>query len=510
MWRGWGSPSSRRGVGSPTSRRRAFGVALLLPLCCLFASGSGSAAELSPEQRARDALEAGRLWPAERAAREAVAARPDSAEAQQLLGRVLARRLHWQEALAALEQAHRLDPALPGLDRELGRAHFALDDYARAARWLRRAAQRDPDDDALALELGLCELALGEYEAAARAFEQVARNPQLAQVALYNLGVARASAGNREQARDAFERAVILDPPSPIASRAWSQVEALERARDERPWSLALGAGLVFDANVTRQEIDVQTDQPDGAGHFELSATYQLPTGDLPDLELGYDLDQTLYFQAHELDLQSHGFSAELSEALGPVDASLSYLFSLNRLDGSRFLDYHDLRTTAGFSPTESWYASLSPALQLKRFDDQPRRDAQQVSLGTLQLFALGGWHRYALLGVEGTLSDADGNEFDLREIATQAALHVSAPLGERQIPIDLRYRYRFRDYTHVTPSIGREREDRSHSLRLRAELALKRRISLRLEYEFERSLSNLSSADYHDNVLSATLRFGM
>lgn len=500
-------------MAASTSRRRAFGACLVAGLVLALAAAAG-ADESTPEARAREALAAGRLWPAEQAAREAVAARPDSAAAHALLGRVLARRLHWEEALAAFEQAQRLDPQLPGLDRELGRAHFALEDPEAAAPWLRRASARAPDDDALRLELGLCELALGEYEAAARAFERVARNPELAQVALYNLGVARSRAGRREQARDAFERAVILDPPSPIASRAWSQVEALERSPEERDWSLGLGAGLLFDANVVQQEIDVQTDQPDGAGLFELAATYQLPTralaAGLPDVELGYNFDQTLYFEATELDLQSHGFSAEISEPLGPVDASLSYLLSLSRLDGERFLDYHDLRSTAGFSPSESWYASVSPALQWKRFDDQPRRDAKQVSLGTLQLFALGGWHRYALIGVEGTLSDADGREYDLREIATQVALHGSAALGERQIPIDLRYRYRYRDYTHVTPSIGEQRADHSHALLVRAELALARRLSLRFEYAFERSLSNLPSADYVDNVLSATLRFGM
>jgi tetratricopeptide (TPR) repeat protein len=423
---------------------------------------------------------------------------------------VLARRLHWQEALSAFESARALDPELPGLEREIGRAYFALEDYDRAGPFLRRVAERAPDDDALALELGLCELALGEHEAAAAAFERAARNPDLAQVALYNLGVARARSGSREQARDAFERAVILDPPSPIARRAWSQVEALDRMEDERPWSLALGAGLAFDANVTRQEIDVETDEPDGAGRFELAGTYQLPTGDLPDVELGYDFDQVLYFDASDLDLQSHGLSAEVSERLGRFDTSLSYLFSLNLLGRERFLDFHDLRTTAGFAPNEHWYGTLSPAIQLKRFDDDSRRDADQVSLGTLQLFALGGWHRYLLLGVEGTLSDADGREFDLREVAAQTAVHVTLPMGEGQIPVDLRYRFRYRDYTNETPSIGTQRLDRSHSLRLRSEIPLAQRLSLRLDYEFESQDSNLGSADYTDNVLSAILRFQM
>lgn len=496
-------------MGKPTSRRRTRLWLLCAFVACCTPVASG-AQEGSPEARARAALAAGRLWPAERAAREAVAADPSSGSAQQLLGRVLSRRLHWQEAIDAFERAERIDPTLPGLDRELGRASFAVEDYATAAVYLRRAVARAPADDALALELGLCELALEEFDAAAAALEQPSRNPELAQVALYYLGIARAAEGDREQARDAFERAVILDPPSPIASRAWSQVEALDRSEDERPWSLAAGVGMAYDSNVVRQEIDVQSDQPDGSGLFELAGTYQLPTGDLPDVELGYDLDQILYFEAHELDLQSHGFSVDVSERVGPLDAAFSYLFSLNLLDRSHYLDFHDIRTTAGFAPHPSWYGSLSPAIQLKRFEDDTRRDADQLSLGTLQLFALGGWHRYWLVGLEGVLSDARGSEYDLREIGAQTGFHWPLTVGEGQLPVDLRYRYRYRDYSHDTPSIGEERADSIHSLRLRSDVALARRVSLRLEYEFEASDSNLPSADYTDNVLSATLRFAM
>jgi hypothetical protein len=235
-----------------------------------------------------------------------------------------------------------------------------------------------------------------------------------------------------------------------------------------------------------------------------------LPTGDLPDVELGYDLDQILYFEAHEFDLQSHGFSVDVSERVGPLDAGFSYLYSLNLLDRSRYLDFHDIRTTAGFSPHPSWYGSLSPAIQLKRFEDDTRRDADQLSLGTLQLFALGGWHRYWLVGLDGVLSDARGNEYDLREIGVQTGFHWPVTVGERQLPLDLRYRYRYRDYSHDTPSIGKERADSIHSLRLRSDVAFARRVSLRLEYEFETSDSNLPSADYTDNVVSATLRFSM
>lgn len=496
-------------MGGPTPRRLAVVVCLAVSIG-VQALPASIAAQDSAADRARAALRKGRLWPAEQAAREAVADDPASAAAHQLLGRVLARRLHWHEAIAAFEVARGLDPELAELDRDLGRAHFALDDFEAAVGPLGRAAARSPADGVLALELGLCELARGEDAAAAAAFERASHDPVVAQVALYHLGIARERAGIREQARDAFERAVLLDPPSPIASRAWTHVQALDRSEGDRPWSLAAGAGLAYDHNVIRQEIDVQTDDPDGAGLFELEATYLLPNRRGPAIELGYDFHQTLYFDVTELDLQSHGLSAEASQRIGPADASLSYLFSLNTLDGDRFVDFHEVRPTAGFAPTESWYASVSPAFQVTRFDDESRRDAERYSLGTLQLFAIGGWHRYALVGLDGAITDASGSEFDRREIATQASLHWSWDVGERQIPLDLRYRYSFRDYSNDTPSIGEKREDDIHALLVRVEIPLTGRFFLRLQYEFEDSDSNLPSADYTDNVVAAMLRFAL
>lgn len=484
--------------------------------------------EASALARAEAFLGKGLLYPAERAAREAIAQSPDDAAAHQLLGRILLRRQKPQQAIGSLSRARELDPSLAGTDRLLGDAFLELGDDARACDAYARALATEPDDAEGQLHRAQCAERLGDLDAAETALLNAARDPDLAQLALYELGVVRARAGKRDAARDAFERAVVIDPPSPLAGRAWAAAHELEQVK--RSWSLSAGAGLVFDDNVTRPEVDVTTRKPDEAGQLELDATWQPPLpASLPELQLGYGLSQTLYVDATELDLQSHAMSASLRRKLGPGSASLSYLYSLNTLGGNRFLDLQDIRPAYGFSPKPTWYASFGPALQVKRFDQRGDRDRDALagSVGTLQLFDFSGgaWAHYLLLGVDGEYEDAHGPQFDERGVSAQAALHWSLLLGERVLPFDLRYRFRWRDFLHDTtlsaatataPAVTIARRDTIHSFRARTSYALHRFVtppveaSLELTYEFEDSSSNLPSADYTQNVVTLLLRFAL
>lgn len=516
---------SRRGV---CLRRLLAWAVLWLALLGAGAPERAWAEEEAALERAAAFFEAGRLYPAEVAAREAVAQEPENAAAHRLLGRILLRRQRPEAAAEALSRAKALDPSLPGVDRELADALLLAGDDAGACAAYARVLTAGEDDARVHLRRAGCAVRLGDLEAAEAALLAAARDPQVEQIALYRLGQVRARAGKRDAAREAFERAAFVDPPSPLAARAWTELKALEQV--ERSWSLSAAAGVAFDDNVTRSEVDVTTNEPDQAAQLELAATWKPELPRMPsevELQLGYSLLQTLYVDATELDLQSHGMSASLGRALGPGSASLSYLYSLNTLDGERFLDLQDLRPSYGLALRRSWYATFTPALQIKRFERSPDRDALAGSLGTLQLFDLsdGAWGRYLLFGLDGELEDTDGRQFDWRGLSTQAALHWSQVFGERVVPLDLRYRFRLRDYLHDTtlraatadaPAITTARRDTIHSVRARTSWDLYRfgspsvGVALDLEYEFEDATSDVPSADYSQNVVTLLLRFSL
>ncbi len=462
--------------------------------------------------RARDLLAAGRLYPAEQAAREAIALAPEQSDAHRLLGQVLLRRRKPALAVVAFERARALAPDDAEIDRELGVAYYGAGDFAAARDPFRRALDRNPEDAALRLQLGRCELEMGNADEAAREFERAAQDPDLRQVALYNLGLAREQSGQRDAAREAFEDALQLDQaPTELTNRAWTHIQALEQSEKDRPWQLGFGAGLLYDSNVRREEVDRETGGPDGAGRFELDASYALPVRDWFELEAGYSFDQTLYFDASEFDLQSHAVHFTAERPIGPTDASLGYLYSFNTLDGSRFLDFHEIRPALGMAPAKWWYASLSPALRVKRFEDEPERDAEQGVLGLLQLFPLGNWERHLLLGIDGQIEDADDRAFDYRGFTAESGVQLPFWIGgERRQRLQLRYRFGYRDYTDSSSSPSGHRRDRVHSARARIEVPIVRYVAVRAEYEFEDATSDVRTADYTDHKVEVVLRFDL
>jgi Tfp pilus assembly protein PilF len=493
-------------------RTRASAVLSAVLLAASAAPAATDAGASDALQRAHNLLAAERLYPAEQAAREAIERAPERAEAHRLLGQILLRRKKPELAVASFERAAALAPEDTEIDHELGVARFEARDFAGAREPLRRALERNPDDTVARLQLGRCELELGDAEQAAREFERAAADPDYRQVALYNLGVARERSGARDSAREAFESALALDrSANALSDRAWAHIQALERTEEERPWQLGFGAGLLYDSNVRREEIDSQTGNADGAGRFELEGSYALPVWDWFKLEAGYDFDQTLYFDNSDFDLQSHTFHASAERSIGQTDASLGYLYSLNTLGGDRFLDFHDIHPALGIAPAQWWYASFSPALRVKRYEQEPGRDAEQGALGLLQLFALGNWQRHLLLGIDGVIENADDRAFDYRGFTTQAGVQLPLwLLGEEPQLLQLRYCFGYRDYTNSSSSPTGHRRDRIHSARARIELPIVSHVKVRAEYEFEDAASEVRSADYTEHKAELLLRFDL
>jgi tetratricopeptide (TPR) repeat protein len=452
-----------------------------------------------PLADAQRQLEAGRLYPAERSARTAIERHPDSAEAHLVLGRILIGRTRFEAAERALSRAAELDPELPGVDRALGRVRFELEDCDGALDPLERALERDPDDAELWMQLGLCALERGDPERAAAAFERAARDPAWAGLAQYDLGVAREAMGAHAESRAAFRQALASGLPTTIAERATSRLATAPESEPERRFSLSAAAGTFFESEVAQPESDQIDRDPDGVAQFELGGAWEPRLGETRG-RLGYDFYQKLYFTTKDFDLQSHTFSARLNRRFGPVSSSLGYVYSLNLLGDSldRFLDFQEVRWTNGLSLTGSWYASLSPGLRIKRFDrpQDAERDGVGPVVGLLQLFPLGDWSRYLLLGIGYAYDDAKA-EFDRHEIRAQLALHLPFTIAGRECPLDLRYLFELRDYVNDASLAGPgSREDIENAARVRWAVPLMGPIALQTEYEFQDVDSQLASAD--------------
>lgn len=487
--------------------------ALVPALCALgiaFGAGPAPAQGTSALERGREALLEGRLDAAEPLLLEAVSEAPESGEAHYFVGQLHLRRDRHAEAIAALERARALAPELDGVDLSLGTAYFEAGRPEDAIVALGRAVERDPDGGAALLLLGLTELRLQRFAAAAGHFERAAEaDPDLAQLALYNLGVARTQAGDGRGARDALRRAIDVSPGSPAARHARGLLDRIEQTTAQRrPWRLSAFAGLLYDDNVLTSEVDRVSEEEDAAGVFEVSAGYRLVERDAWHLETGYDFYQSAYLDESDFNLQVHSASLRGSRRTARFDATLDYRYTLSTLGGDRFLDIQEIRPALEFAPSPRWYAVVGPRIQLKAFEDDSDRDADQVSLGAENFFFFRQNRAWLQLGLAVESEDADASRFDWEGFAVGAGLHLPFRLRQADHELDLVYRLRFRDYDDVTPSIGRERDDRIHTARLRVSRRLSRSSELRLEYEYEDADSNLPSADYRQNNVLLSIGF--
>ncbi|HKR25904.1 MAG TPA: tetratricopeptide repeat protein, partial [Acidobacteriaceae bacterium] len=154
-------------------------------LCALLLGVAGSAlpAQNSATAAAYALEQAGKDQEAQAAWEQIVKAHPNDAEAYANLGLLEARQQKYTHAIAFYRKALALNPAMPGLQMNLGLAQFKAGDLRAAIRTfeplLKRENPSSPDAQRLRILVGMAHYGLGEYAAAiAPLREAMRRDPQ--------------------------------------------------------------------------------------------------------------------------------------------------------------------------------------------------------------------------------------------------------------------------------------------------------------------------------------------
>lgn len=137
------------------------------------------------------------------------------------------------EAVKTLQQALRLDPALPGLRYELGLAYHAIGDEANAEAELREALATAPESPAVHNDLGIVLFQLGNAKAALKEFRIAAQRAPRDPNAHFNLGEAMARTGDSNGALDQLRIAVALAPSDAGLGRLMKSVESALAANED-------------------------------------------------------------------------------------------------------------------------------------------------------------------------------------------------------------------------------------------------------------------------------------
>jgi uncharacterized protein (PEP-CTERM system associated) len=98
---------------------------------------------------------------------------------------------------------------------------------------------------------------------------------------------------------------------------------------------------------------------------------------------------------------------------------------------------------------------------------------------------------------------NTSGPEFDYQ--GTYINLGVSSPVqvGRWTPMLKANYKHYWSDYDNVTASIGERRDDEQDAVTLELAHPLSKSTSMKLNYEWNDTDSNLASADFEENIVS-------
>ncbi|MGY0197479.1 tetratricopeptide repeat protein [Leptothrix sp. BB-4] len=192
----------------------------------VFGRGKPAGTALDPARQRADelarqgdeALAQSRLPEAEALYREALAARPEHARAQEGLGLALLQLRRPDDAFLHLEMAHKLDPMNAEILVHWGLVDLELANFELASRRFGRAIERAPTNPHAWLNLGIASFKLGQFTASVGQLEKaIELRPEMA-LAWSNLALARRQTEDLDGALAAARRAIELRPTQ---SRLW-------------------------------------------------------------------------------------------------------------------------------------------------------------------------------------------------------------------------------------------------------------------------------------------------
>ncbi|RME62485.1 MAG: hypothetical protein D6782_12105 [Alphaproteobacteria bacterium] len=279
--------------------------------------------------------------------------------------------------------------------------------------------------------------------------------------------------------------------------------------KDDKPaFEIDVSAGSEYDSNITVNEIDQATGADDFAAVFDADINVDAPLGADTDASLGYSFSQSLHADFTNFDLQTHFASAELSHDFGGFDVGGAYRFVYSRLGGSGFLTLQQLSPSVSFFLGKTFFIRAEYSYTDKGFKNRTDRDAKVHAGGADIYFFLDGVRTYIVAGYKFERENTTAPQFDFDGHNFKLRFSKRIAMGKRDAKLKLGWRYEARDYDNITPSIGVRRDDDRHRLEAELEIPLSDRFYVLADYTYADFSSNLPSADYSQNLVSARIGY--
>jgi Flp pilus assembly protein TadD len=382
----------------------------------------GRAVVMYEEERYEDAL-------AE--LQEALRLDPTNVDALFYTGLVNIALKRYDAAVDALEQARRRSPRDTSILFQLGALYFGLSRYDQAQPLLEEVFAANPKLDSVGYYVGFIRYRNKNYQGALRAFRAGASaDPDIQQLTRFYSGLALGVLGLPGQAAAEIEEALRLRPASPLTGPAERLLGAVAAApARERRFRADVRVGFFYDDNVpvipnasTGDLLVAALRQGDPESTGELASV----RFDYSFLRLGaFDATATFaFFTTYNNDLPSFnvvdylgGLGLSYKGTVGslPYRVDLQYTYDYLTIDGAEFVQRHTVTPSATIILDSLNLTALQLRLQNKEYSHdtniprEEKRDANNYMAGFVHLFRFAADRHFLKVGYQFDYEDTEG-----------------------------------------------------------------------------------------------------
>ncbi len=277
-------------------------------------------------------------------------------------------------------------------------------------------------------------------------------------------------------------------------------------------FSAVVSVGLEYDDNLSVIELDQFSSEDDMSLLVGLDARYNHALAADTNVEFGYAFSRSFHDDYNDFDIQSHQLSADINHQFGDTKGGLTYRFFDFELGNEELLDYQQLSPYVSRLFGSDIYTRAAYTYSRKDYDAQADsgRNAKTDAVDLDVYYFLNGSSLY-LSGSYGYRDEnATANQYDYNSNIFKVGVTKKLSVVDYETKMKLAYRYEDRDYSSVTPSIGDKRSDTRKRTRFSWEWELDEDMVTTFEYEYNDNKSNLSSADYDQNLVSLNFEYAL
>ena len=333
--------------------------------------------------------------------------------------------------------------------------------------------------------------------------------------------MALARANKRKEAREAFSnlgRTALSPALAQVAEKLQLQLAALPSATAP----LARTRGFVkvasqYDTNAaivpTTNVFSLRNQSSASLGNLiNAQIAHDIVASDRRRITASYTALQTINYRIHQVDLQDHALSLSWAEA--PKTSTQNFRFGatasyddlliaeaafLQRFVIAPFVTVlHGPRRSTTFSLQYTQKDLLNDSGLEGTTDD---RSASNALLGVQHSIVLSDGRTVAFGGYQQDRESAEGGNFSYR--GNKFLMGTYGPIPHSRLSYAVQGQYYLRNYDNVSTDFGFRRNDHELTVSTNLAYALKKRLSLSLEFLKDRNISNTSVFDYDREVTS-------